>query len=483
MDAIVWCPMTECSWHGGQRGIIPVKVEGVAPFYQCAFSPRCCMGNSSPGPRTSVLRVQQVHPVDEVIPMRTDPVRDAELRVAVGAPPPRPLPSRFVVLHDGENAFIPPDSRRGYDIYADTLREAVAGLCGAAGDGFNPLTLPRGAVTWHYVFPIRRWSTSKNRLYQPRSEVLCDLQDLGGVHMIDPGDKPGRTDVKLMELMNEFLYHHDCMDAALKARTAVIVLSGDRDFASNIRAVTACGFPVVVIHSADCARSSLSAVATYVSNKWLDIVGAPVAVAGGSVVPHAPQSHSRGRHGKSPGRGRQVGPSLAPAARSVSVPPAAHGRRDGGITGESRTPSVVPLSDSTAVSSSGEAEAVVAPETATASQVAAAVPQASSAPESVDRSRSPSRRPKRLGNVVVTAPAAWDDAAITAFLRAHCGVSAVVKQRRPCASDMASVEVRLVFDAAAHAPHTQGDLKKHLLSLSPVTLADGSRVSCRLVRN
>lgn len=244
------------------------------------------------------------------------------------------MPSSFFIVHDGENAPIPPDSHRGHTLYEAVVREAARLLCGSVDEGFKPLSLPRGAVTWMYVTPIRRWCREGMTRFAPRGEVLRDLEDVGGVTCVDAGDKPGRTDVKVMELLNEFLFHHRHDSPAVRRTCLVVLLSGDRDFLSSLRAISGEGFPVVVIHCGE-GRESIGAVCAGVSGEWGRLVG-------GSIRPSRPLLATAPARAPSPARHSPTAVPVAAAGGEGGGGGGERGKRKprGGITLSARIPRV-----------------------------------------------------------------------------------------------------------------------------------------------
>lgn len=101
------------------------------------------------------------------------------------------------------------------------------------------------SVDWHLVLRLTHVGA-----HQPCRAAIEDLRDWG-VTMVDPGTKAGAVDTTIKDLMRSFLAQWDDFTSAAQQCTTVVLLSGDRDFARELRDFKAAGVRVVLLSGAN----------------------------------------------------------------------------------------------------------------------------------------------------------------------------------------------------------------------------------------
>jgi hypothetical protein len=141
----------------------------------------------------------------------------------------------------------------GSKLYDTTI---AAILSAWLGDDYDPDIISSCSVTWRYVYPITYASPPRSKYATASDEigvltapryVLRDLQTRGVIH-INPGDKKGAVDVVIKEMMENLRAGHSDDTDAQKRRRVVVLISGDRDFASDMRSFMQNGFRTVLIN-------------------------------------------------------------------------------------------------------------------------------------------------------------------------------------------------------------------------------------------
>lgn len=200
---------------------------------------------------------------------------------AAPVPPPRPVrqPTKFFIVHDGENAYIPPDSRKFAQIFSDTYKEIVRVLCGEeASESFKVLgTIPPENRVWNYVMPSLAREMSEAEVaflsrFRPRPEVMTSLTSVFNVYHLTATNKPGNVDVIVRNKLGEFLAGHRDLPRKRKDEWVVVLLSGDRDFSGSIHDLRGAGFRVVMIHPGN-ATGDMASIVDGSSARWKEIAG------------------------------------------------------------------------------------------------------------------------------------------------------------------------------------------------------------------
>ena len=159
--------------------------------------------------------------------------------VAPSPPPPAPAfaTTHVYVFHDGENcAFL-----RRCDYNVVMLRNALQYL---ALGGTPPPGSPPPFFRWNCILGSR--STKGAEDYSPNDRVKNALVT-AGVHLIDAGTKAGTVDVVLKEQVRLHIEEHEQDPPEMRARSCVILLSSDRDFASDVRYLRRKGFRTGIV--------------------------------------------------------------------------------------------------------------------------------------------------------------------------------------------------------------------------------------------
>lgn len=154
------------------------------------------------------------------------------------------------IFHDGENCSLRRNAN-GSRLYDLTVRSILHAWL---GNDFDPDMEHNCTVNWRLLYPI----SYKNKVethgvdddvanVQLPRVVLRDLQTRGVMH-INPGEKEGAVDVTLKELMEKTRHMHTEDTDEQKSRRLIVLISGDRDFASDMRAFRQAGFLIMLIH-------------------------------------------------------------------------------------------------------------------------------------------------------------------------------------------------------------------------------------------
>jgi hypothetical protein len=141
------------------------------------------------------------------------------------------------IFHDAENCPVrsATNGSRLYDL-------VVRSILGAVGVDVEGLDVDVACtVHWRFVLPFLH-----NRHFPNRT--LRDLLTRGVTH-INPGDKLGAVDVVVKEAMDRLRTEHQGDALARKQRRIVVIISGDRDFAANVRSMKQAGFNCVLIYT------------------------------------------------------------------------------------------------------------------------------------------------------------------------------------------------------------------------------------------
>lgn len=157
------------------------------------------------------------------------------MQVIVPPTPSNGAPAaRATVFHDAENCWLTPQSS-GMQVHTrlvDIIRQAM--------EIDNDQRLD---VKWNLVLPATQRGASAFRPSRHAKEELIDL----GVTMIDPGTKKGATDTRIRELIGDFLDRWLEIKPEAQANNIAVLISGDRDFSPELRALRAAGVRVLLI--------------------------------------------------------------------------------------------------------------------------------------------------------------------------------------------------------------------------------------------
>ena len=150
---------------------------------------------------------------------------------------------KLTVFHDAENCYIgKPRGPVDDGTLAYNIVSAVKGLAKAEG--------------WEGNAEDMDWQLFLHHAEQlgahPTKLTLTELSTLGVDH-IDPGSKQGSVDMKMKDKMRQFIESH-CWG---NEEHLVAVLSGDKDFLSEIRLLQDRGFRTIVCHPAQVASAFL----------------------------------------------------------------------------------------------------------------------------------------------------------------------------------------------------------------------------------
>lgn len=185
---------------------------------------------------------------------------------SVHAPAPTPtIPvahatRRVVMFHDAENCWIGPTTS-GVALHRSVLAHVRACVGGGGGSGDM-------RVEWNLVLRAKGGAPGDAQ-YRPARHTVEDLRDLG-VTVIDAGQKDGAVDATVKELMRQWLASWSDLTAAAQQTTVVVLISGDRDFAPELRQMQQAGVRVLLVSGAN-VRDSLASLVWQHSAHWTQI--------------------------------------------------------------------------------------------------------------------------------------------------------------------------------------------------------------------
>jgi hypothetical protein len=90
------------------------------------------------------------------------------------------------------------------------------------------------------------------------------------VTIFDAGQKDGAVDATVKELMRQWLASWSDLTAAAQQTTVVVLISGDRDFAPELRQMQQAGVRVLLVSGAN-VRDSLASLVWQHSAHWTQI--------------------------------------------------------------------------------------------------------------------------------------------------------------------------------------------------------------------
>jgi hypothetical protein len=150
---------------------------------------------------------------------------------------------RVYIFQDGENCAF----RRNQDYNIVKLRNALQFLA----VGATPAGSPQPYLKWICILGSR--GTPGAQEFMPNEPVKNKLID-AGVQLVDAGTKVGHVDVVLKEQVRMHIEERIGDSYEKKANECVLLLSSDRDFASDVRALRRAGVRVGVV----CRSSNVS---------------------------------------------------------------------------------------------------------------------------------------------------------------------------------------------------------------------------------
>lgn len=167
---------------------------------------------------------------------------------------------RAFVFHDAENCWLTPSSS-GTAMYANVVESIKQGMGQPDDQGL--------LVTWNFVLKSSGVHSSH---FRPSSRAIEDLRDLG-VTMIDPGNKDGAVDATIKEMLRVFLAIWRVMTPKAQENTVFVLISGDRDFAHELRELAEAGARVLLL-SGHNVRPVLTRLAWKHSSAWSQMITA-----------------------------------------------------------------------------------------------------------------------------------------------------------------------------------------------------------------
>lgn len=213
------------------RALVELAAPAVAPH------PPAQAARHPPSYRQAVLRSPKkvlVGARKAAAPPNQNQVVASPMQVIVPPTPSNRAPAaRATVFHDAENCWLSPQSS-GMQVHArlvDIIRQAM--------EIDNDQRLD---VKWNLVLPAALRASA----FRPSRHAKEELIDLG-VTMIDPGTKRGATDTRIRELIGDFLDRWLEITPEAQANNIAVLISGDRDFSLELRALRAAGVRVLLI--------------------------------------------------------------------------------------------------------------------------------------------------------------------------------------------------------------------------------------------
>lgn len=160
------------------------------------------------------------------------------------------------IFHDAENCMLR-KSTNGSKLF-DVVVKAI--VSSTFPDFDYALSAHSLVVAWRLVLPFH--SYGDNSLMSPQSsqsdsisanffalrQCIRDLQTRGVMH-VNPGDKKGAVDICIKDILDDFCVTHEDDNEDKKMNRVIVLISGDRDFASNIRSLMQKGFKVLLIYT------------------------------------------------------------------------------------------------------------------------------------------------------------------------------------------------------------------------------------------
>jgi uncharacterized LabA/DUF88 family protein len=141
------------------------------------------------------------------------------------------------IFHDAENCPVQIYTN-GSKLYDSVIRNVL----NAVGVDINGIDIESICdVHWRFVLPLL-----DGRIFPTR--CLKDLLTRGVLH-INPGEKKGAVDIVIKDSMDRLRVEHFDDSAIKKQRRIVVLISGDRDFAGNIRSLRQVGLKTVLIYT------------------------------------------------------------------------------------------------------------------------------------------------------------------------------------------------------------------------------------------
>eukprot|EP00750_Incisomonas_marina_P011040 INCI16333.16.p1 GENE.INCI16333.16~~INCI16333.16.p1 ORF type:complete len:668 (-),score=108.37 INCI16333.16:3345-5348(-) len=169
------------------------------------------------------------------------------------------------IFHDAENCFVGSteildlfDLRRRLFALLEDRCEAV--LVDEANDPTHYLDCMSMPFEWRfYMHSVDETGSA----FKPSRQDMEQFVDLGVTH-IDPGSKSDAVDLKMQNDIHHFMEVHQQM----KEQFLVVIISGDRDFASCLRRLVQKGFTTALVVNSNDARPSVRRIATVDCGDW-----------------------------------------------------------------------------------------------------------------------------------------------------------------------------------------------------------------------
>ena len=139
--------------------------------------------------------------------------------------------ARLVVFHDGENCYLSNARDLDAGLLVKRTVERITAVCGLRG--------PPSVVDWLMFLPKNEPERIRHHPTDAAVEALLNA----GVTYVRVGSKSGAVDTALKDAVARFSRR----ERALAGSTLVAILSGDRDFAGDLRALRGEGFATALV--------------------------------------------------------------------------------------------------------------------------------------------------------------------------------------------------------------------------------------------
>ena len=185
------------------------------------------------------------------------------------------LPASIHIFHDSENCYVPNDPRIDGALLYDNVVQEILRLYLPAERASGIAHRDIGALLVQWRFVVRRMVSSNP--YCIHTTTFDQLQDRG-VEGVLARNKDGSVDVKLKELMQQFLEDNRMVSKSARRRMVVAILAGDRDYTPEIKQLRRAGFVCVILHRGEATNGVRRQVQIgqrpMDSGRWDDLVAA-----------------------------------------------------------------------------------------------------------------------------------------------------------------------------------------------------------------
>ena len=207
------------------------------------------------------------------------------------SPSPSPSSSSSIkyfieIFHDAENCTCV-GSASGNEVYNRTVGAILCGLLGSKEAASRVDMIAEVSVTWSLVTSMER----QNQYNTPSSALLSELRR-HGVVCIDAGPKLDAVDNVIKALLRRYEMSYGDMSSEDKDRRVAVLLSGDSDFAGDIRSIRMRGLKVMLVHNhSSTSEAFLNQVPPgHRLGRWCDVSGlSPPVVSSPPSPPSPPQ--------------------------------------------------------------------------------------------------------------------------------------------------------------------------------------------------